>query len=114
MVLEGSLIATFLVAMNSLELNGLAIYFISVFPHDIFEELGTCYCASLGIFMCIESSKKISQKWRGHSVSLIQVGKQILRSYILVIVPLYLIAAIIEGFITPLLVAMFRKTLTGF
>ena len=113
-ILEGSITAVFFVAVKLAELSALGTYFIVIFPHGIFEEIGGCYSASLGIFLCIESSKKVIHKWRGNSVPFLTIGKQIYRSCILIIIQLYAIAAIVEGLITPLLVRTLGKTVFPF
>jgi len=107
-------LAIFLVAAKLAGVSVLGAYFLGIFPHGIFEEIGGCYSASLGIFLCIESSKKMIHKWRGNSVPFLTIGKQICRSCILIIIPLYAIAAIVEGLITPLLVRTLGKTVFPF
>jgi len=113
-ILNGLVEAIFLVAAKLAGVSVLGTYFIGIFPHGIFEEIGGCYSASLGIFLCIESSKKVIHKWRGNSVPFLTIGKQICRSCILIIIPLYAIAAIVEGLITPLLVRTLGKTVFPF
>ena len=113
-ILNGFISAIFLMAAKLLQLNVLGTYFIAIFPHGIFENIGAWYSASLGIFLCIESSKKVIPKWRRNSVSFVTIGKRICRSCILVIAPLYAIAAVVEGLITPLLVRTFGQAMLPF
>ena len=114
--LNGWIQAIFLVAAKLAGANIFGTYFIGIFPHGIFEEIGGLYSASLGVYLCVQSSRKVIQKWRGNSnsVPFLTIGKQIYRSCILIIIPLYAIAAIVEGFITPLLVRTLSKTVFPF
>ena len=108
-IFNGVLLAFFFLTAKLSGLNVLAAYFITIFPHFIFEGFGSFYAVSLGIFLCTESSKKLIPRWKNNSVSFKTIGKQIYRSCISIIIPLTAIAAIVEGLVTPLLVRAFAK-----
>lgn len=65
-------------------------FFIGFLPHAIVELLAILYSISLGIYICKELTKLLLHK--AHRFSL----KNIVCSYVTVIVPLLLLAAIIE------------------
>ncbi|MFB3886007.1 MAG: stage II sporulation protein M [Thermodesulfobacteriota bacterium] len=114
LIFNGILYAFFFTTAQLSGLNVLVAYFITIFPHGIFEYFGMFYAASLGIYLCIESSKKMIRRWRNNSVSFDAIRRQIFRSCILIIIPLYAVAAIVEGLITPLLVRTFAKAIFPF
>jgi stage II sporulation protein M len=102
-IFSGCMHAVFFMASKLLGLGVFSVYLTTVFPHAIFEYLGVLYSASLGTFLCTQLSKKVVPKRRKDSLALLTVAKHICRSYILVITPLFVIAAIVEVLITPLL-----------
>ncbi len=72
-------------------------------PHGIFELCAVFYGASLGVYLSKEITKKLFFRPLTPPAPLLVMAKQILKSYVLVIIPLLAIAAVIEVFVTPLL-----------
>jgi len=73
-------------------------------PHGVVELLAVFYGASLGVFLSKQITKKLFPKHREGAVPLVFVLKKIFASYALLIWPLLALAALIESFVTPLLV----------
>jgi stage II sporulation protein M len=104
------------------------IVLTQILPHGVFELTAVLYATSVGIYLSMSLGKAAVAKWRrrkrrraagdrpvsvspnfprddpergsGESESPV---RNIVRSFVLVVLPLLLIAAFIEGFITPLL-----------
>jgi len=73
-------------------------------PHGAIELLGVFYGASLGVFVSWQITKKLFPKHRPSTVPLVFLLKKFIISYTLFILPLLALAALIESFVTPLLV----------
>ena len=73
-------------------------------PHGAIELLAVFYGASLGVFLSKQITKKLFPKHRESTVPLAFVPKKFIVSYVLLILPLLALAALIESFVTPLLV----------
>ena len=98
------------------------ILLFSIVPHGIFEIPALIYATSLGVWLTLQISKKIL-----HTVSmepvylfsknnldhryerLFPLFMRIFRTWIGVILPLLLVAAMIETFVTPVLVNIFLE-----
>jgi stage II sporulation protein M len=73
-------------------------------PHGVVELLAVFYGASLGVFLSKQITKKLFPKHRESTVPLGFIAKKFSASYALFILPLLALAALIESFVTPLLV----------
>jgi stage II sporulation protein M len=81
----------------------------TIVPHGILELPSILYAASIGIFLSLQISKRIL---RGHESSdepFYLILRRIFKTWVGVIIPLLLVAAIIEAFITPFLVKIFLE-----
>lgn len=76
-----------------------------ILPHGIVEILALVLAASIAVFMSLQLFKKIFSRNRG-DIRLGAVIWQSIRSYLLIVVPLIVIAALVEGFITPMLITL--------
>ena len=99
-----------------------------ILPHGVFELTAVLYATSLGMYLSAETGKKALAAWRerrrrrrGEPLPVPAVENflenypessaardkspalNVLRSFVLVVLPLLLIAALVEGFITPAL-----------
>jgi len=72
-------------------------------PHGAFELCAVFYGMSLGVYLSKEITKKLFFRPLTPPVPLSVMSRQIVQSYILVVVPLLAIAAVIEVYVTPLL-----------
>jgi len=94
--------------ISALQLKGISALqgiFLAVLPHAIFELPATFYSTSIGSLICAECSRKLIRKqgMETRSLSIHDILKNTVRSYVLIIGPLLALAAAIETFITPLL-----------
>lgn len=78
---------------------------LGILPHGIFELPAYTLGAALGVYLCITLNRAITGKNR-QGVRAGQIFLELLRSYVLVIIPMLLAAAAIEAFVTPKLMAM--------
>lgn len=73
-----------------------------ILPHGIFEIPAILYAASLGSYISLTIIKKlIGGKYK--EIKLWDEYKKTFASFLIVVIPLLIIAAIVEGFITPVL-----------
>ena len=82
----------------------IAIFIKLTAPHGVIELFAVFYGASLGVFLSKQITKKLFPKHRESTVPLGFVLKKFIASYALLILPLLALAALIESFVTPLLV----------
>jgi stage II sporulation protein M len=75
-------------------------FFVSLLPHGIFELAASLYASSVGVYLTIQTSKMILPKFRAKAVPLRTLCKQAAHSFILIVVPLLMVAAFIEAFIS--------------
>lgn len=78
---------------------------LGILPHGIFELPALIYAATVGVYASIETAKYFFLK-RKLDFSERQLLTMCIGSYIRVVIPLLLIAAIIEGYVTPLLLRL--------
>jgi stage II sporulation protein M len=72
-------------------------------PHGIFEVPAVIYASSIGIYLTIQTSKMIIRKFRSKTPALLTfltLCEEAGRSFILIVVPLLLIAAFVEVLIS--------------
>jgi len=74
--------------------------FVSLLPHGIFEIAASLYASSVGVYLTIQTSKMIFHKSRSKGVPIKALCKQAAHSFILIVVPLLIVAAFIEAFIS--------------
>ncbi len=98
-----------------------------ILPHGVFELTAVLYATSVGLYLSAGMGKRAVAAWRGErgrrqaqpappGASRISseptrrpeapaesLARNVFRSFVLVVLPLLLVAAFIEGFITPIL-----------
>ena len=80
------------------------IYMIlGIVPHGIFEIPAICLSVALGINLCAKLNKKIIGN---EDIIFRGVIKNTLRIFVTIVLPLTVIAALVETFITPLIMAL--------
>lgn len=84
--------------------SSMLLIFVGLLPHGIFELTALLLSLSLGVYLCKEICLRIIGKKR--KLSMVNMILHILRVYILIIVPLMIVAGFIETFITPMLMNM--------
>lgn len=74
-------------------------------PHGIFEIPALLLSMALGCYICWQITKKMIGK--NPELNMLDLALPVLRIYILIIVPLILIAGVVEAYITPMVMNMF-------
>ena len=82
-----------------------------ILPHGVFELTAVLYATSLGLYLSSGMRKKAVAAWNkrmnkptaGVTAEPESLVRNVFRSFFLVVLPLLLVAAFIEGFITPIL-----------
>lgn len=87
-------------AVSSFEGKRAADMILAILPHGIVELPALFYAGSLGIYLTLTVSKKLL----GRDVSVKRGFADIARSFVLVVVPLLLLAAFLEAFVTYVIV----------
>lgn len=82
---------------------GLAAYFIGVLPHGIFELPALVLSCALGLLVCAAGTDRV-RRVEGAPSFLLRL-RDCLRVYFCVCVPLLVCAAVVETYITPLLLS---------
>lgn len=99
-------LATVLAVVQVAGESPLKILAITILPHGIVEITAMILSSSIGVYLSLRIFEKIFSKKR-HEIRILAVIWQAVRSFLLVVVPLVIIAAFIEGFITPLIAKAF-------
>ncbi|MCR8645459.1 stage II sporulation protein M [Paenibacillus sp. N1-5-1-14] len=84
---------------QSLGVSAWKIIVYGILPHGLLEIPAFALASAIGIYMSLSIIRQLFNK-RKLNRPLLQVMKQCLRSFILVVFPLILIAAVIEAFVT--------------
>jgi stage II sporulation protein M len=95
-------------SLYSLNGNSISRMFVfGILPHGIFEITAIVLSISMGIFLCYTICCLITgtEKQRGKKLKETVIG--ILRSFICFVVPLLIAAAVVETYVTPLLIDKF-------
>ncbi|MFC2158465.1 stage II sporulation protein M [Acidobacteriota bacterium] len=87
--------------------NVLMMLLVGIVPHGIIEIPAFVLSGSLGIYMSIQFSKFILMGLRSETEPPLQLVKRILKTWLFVVVPLLSLAALIESYITPILLKGF-------
>lgn len=99
--------------------NVISILLFAIVPHGILEIPASLYASSLGVYLCLNISKRIYIENRIDEKMLFEHQEireplfhllaQTLKTWIGVIVPLLFVAAITEAFITPLTINLIKE-----
>jgi len=105
LLVSGNILGAAVAALQTKGISALQAIFLAVLPHAIFELPATFYSTSIGILICAACSRKLIRKqgMETRSLSIPKILKNAVRSYVLIIGPLLVLAAVVETFITPLL-----------
>lgn len=85
-------------------INPLKMLVLGIVPHGIFEIPALLISFLLGVFICKNISKRI---FRGDTFYLRDVFLFTIKEFVIKVIPLLIIAAIIESYITPLIMFKF-------
>lgn len=101
-VIFNAALAGIVIAVSRNAGASLAQMVLSLLPHGVIELPALFFTAGLGIRLCLDLTKKIIG--RGENVNLPDVFRRVIRSFLLVALPLFLLAAFIEAFVTAAIV----------
>ncbi len=82
---------------------------ISIVPHGVFEIPATLYAVSIGVNLSFQISKRILFGYDSSDEPFLLILKRLFKTWVGVIIPLLLVASIIEAFVTPFLVKIFLQ-----
>ncbi|PSL44491.1 stage II sporulation protein M [Salsuginibacillus halophilus] len=100
-VVTASTVSILLAFVNLNGENPWPLFMQGIVPHGIVEMAGLILASAIGIFLSYSVILKLFSPNRGN-IPLGRIIGQTFRSYALIVVPLIVIAAVIEGFVTPL------------
>ncbi len=76
-------------------------FLVGILPHFVFEITGTFFAGTYGLWAGKQFYKKTIKK---ESISIKQVIQQAFTKYLKIVLPLMLVAAAVETFITPIII----------
>jgi stage II sporulation protein M len=85
----------------------IAAFFAGMLPHGIFEIPALVISFSLGIYLCREITASVRAKDKESMKPLKAIFINLARTYVMLVAPLLIIAAVVEGFVTPAVMHMF-------
>ena len=83
---------------------GLGVYFLGILPHGIFELAALILSCALGLLLCRTGTDRLRSK--DGSAPFFPRVLDCLRVFLFAAVPLLLIAALVESYVTPLLLSL--------
>lgn len=104
LLINAVLIGVVSAIMSVASIGGFYEMFVSVAPHGIFEIPALLICVAMGLALCKDISARIIYRKRG--MPFLQMITELLRVTVLVVVPMLMIAAVIEAYITPTLMGL--------
>lgn len=90
--------------------NAGMLFLTGIVPHGVLELPAIFLAGSIGIYLCMQTFRKLFTG-KGKDVRYTQVLKQVGTSFLFVVVPMIILAAVIEAFITPILILKFGGVL---
>ncbi|MDF3003903.1 MAG: hypothetical protein K0S22_375 [Oscillospiraceae bacterium] len=84
--------------------GGLYELLISVAPHGVFEIPALIISSAMGIALCLDVSARVL--YRKRDMSFLMLLAELARLSVLVVVPLLAVAAVLEAYLTPTLMAI--------
>ncbi|WP_195984145.1 stage II sporulation protein M [Clostridium sp. D33t1_170424_F3] len=87
-------------AYSSISGMGLAVFAVGILPHGILELPALILAISLGFYLCKEMVKQIL----GRADSFLKTLCNVARTFTLLVIPMMFAAALIETYITPVLI----------
>lgn len=82
------------------------VFAVGILPHGIFEIPAILFATTIGFYLCLQLVLKIVSP-RRREISLKLVFADAARCYLLVVVPLLVVAALVESYVTPWLLSFF-------
>lgn len=93
-----------IIISQNISLTGMIVF--GILPHGIFEIPAIIISMSMGFMICLSLTKRICEPSRNRG-TVVPVLKKTGLAYVLIVIPLLIIAAVIESNLTPLLLDYF-------
>ena len=106
-ILQFSMIGMVFGGLYAMGYNVVNAFLFSFLPHALIELTALIYSVAIGNFINRNILLKVFFRKKNVSEPIGRLLKQALKSYLVVVLPLLVVAALIEGFITPRLSALF-------
>lgn len=100
---NGFILSVVLLALNMEHKNILISIITTLLPHGILELTAFFYASALGIYITIWVMGRIRHKT---NIGFKEVGINVVKSYLTVIIPLLFVAAFVEAYITPVIAGL--------
>ncbi len=94
---NGAIIGALFKLFYSNGINVVALFIRGILPHGIFEIPALVISAAMGVKLCLTVIKKIKRK----DVSVVETLKELGVKFITIVVPLLIVAAFVEAYVTP-------------
>lgn len=104
LAINAALIGMISAIMATTGAGGLYELVVSIAPHGVFEIPALLISSAMGIALCLDISARILYKKR--ALSFLALLAELARLSVLVVVPLLAVAAVLEAYLTPALMAM--------
>ena len=83
---------------------GLGVYLVGILPHGVFELTALILACTLGLLICRTGTDRLRRK--KEAVPLWPRLQDCLRVFLFAVVPLLALAALVEAYVTPVLLAL--------
>lgn len=98
----GAVTASYIVGNQSL-----LLLLAGLIPHGIFEIPALLLCFACGLYLCSEITQHLKKSENDELNPLSETCKELFRVYVTCAVPLLIVAAVVESFVTPIIMSMF-------
>lgn len=103
-VINASLLGLVSAIMATSEVGGFYELAVSIAPHGVFEIPALLISAAMGLTLCMDISARILRRRR--DMPFLMLLAELARLAVLVVVPLLAVAAVLEAYLTPALMAL--------
>ncbi|WP_353892710.1 stage II sporulation protein M [Proteinivorax hydrogeniformans] len=103
-------VSMILALFNTFDLYPVQTLIYGILPHGIIELFAIYLAGGIGVFLSLNMFKKIFSSKRAE-INIGIIIKDSIISYLIVVAPLIILAAVIEGFVTPVLIDNFHPSL---
>ncbi|MFV0496700.1 MAG: stage II sporulation protein M [Candidatus Fimivivens sp.] len=104
LALNAAIVGVMSAIMSTAGIGGFFDLVVSIAPHGVFEIPALLISTAMGVALCLDISARILRKKRDRSFSALLA--EIARVSVLVVVPLLAVAAVLEVYLTPALMAI--------
>ena len=106
-VTNGAVIGIMLSILHATSAGGITEMAVSILPHGVFEITALLLSIAFGLKLCAEVNSAVSAKSSIQDV--FQYVSEMARAIVLTVLPLLILAALTESYITPVFIERFIK-----